>query len=168
MIVRPQRRGGGIMAMPMTIREYLHACDIDYEEVPHPRAVSTSRIARVSHVEGDQLAKAVMLHGDAGYRVAVLPSDRDADLQRLEQLFHEELELATEEEVRHEFSDCDPGAAIPVGQAYGLQVYLDDHLRHQPDVYFEAGDHETLVHMSGGEFDRLMTGSQHGAFSRSR
>lgn len=26
------------MAMPMTIREYLRACDIDYQELPHPRA----------------------------------------------------------------------------------------------------------------------------------
>ncbi|GEK72414.1 MULTISPECIES: aminoacyl-tRNA deacylase [Halomonas] len=154
------------MAMPMTIREYLRACDIDYEEVTHPHAVSTSRIAEMSHVGGHQMAKAVMLHGDQGYRVAVVPSTRDADLQKLSQLFHEHFELASEEEVQREFDDCDPGATIAVGQAYGLKVYLDDQLRHQPDIYFDAGDHETLVHMSGNEFERLMTGSRHGAFSR--
>ncbi|WP_255320816.1 aminoacyl-tRNA deacylase [Halomonas cupida] len=164
----PAAEGGNVMAMPMTIREYLRACDIDYEEVSHPRAVSTSRIAEVSHVGGDQLAKAIMLHGEAGYRVAVVPSTCDADLNVLSQMVHEELELATEDEVRREFNDCDPGAAIPVGQAYGLQVYLDDQLRHQPDIYFEAGDHETLVHMSGTDFDRLMADSRHGLFSRPR
>ncbi len=154
------------MAMPMTIREYLRACDIDYEEVPHPREVSTSRIARLAHVGGNQLAKAIMLHGDQGYRVAVVPSTRDADLEQLSRLVHERLELASEEEIQHEFSDCDPGATIAVGQAYGLKVYLDDQLRHQPDIYFDAGDHETLVHMSGHEFDRLMADSRHGDFSR--
>ncbi|XKE46895.1 YbaK/EbsC family protein [Halomonas organivorans] len=154
------------MAMPMTIREYLHACDIDFEEVPHPREATSSRIAEMAHIDGEQMAKAVMLHGDHGYRLAVVPSTCDADLERLSQMFHEKLELASEEEVRREFRDCDPGATIPVGQAYGLKVYLDDQLRHQPDIYFDAGDHETLVHMSGHEFDRLMADSRHGTISR--
>lgn len=154
------------MSMPMTIREYLRACDIDFEEVPHPREVTTSRIAQQAHIAGNQLAKAVMLHGDAGYRLAVVPSTCDADLERLSALFHEKVELASEDEISDCFKDCDPGATTPVGQAYGLQVYIDDLLRHQPDIYFEAGDHETLVHMSGSEFDRLMTTSPHGQISR--
>lgn len=154
------------MSMPMTIREYLRACDIDFEEVPHPREVSSSRVAERAHVAGDQMAKAVMLKGDAGYRLAVLPSTCDADLDRLSALFHEKVELASEPQIAETFTDCDPGATTPVGQAYGLQVYIDDMLRHQPDIYFEAGDHRTLVHMSGREFDRLMTDSPHGHFSR--
>ncbi|QFU02025.1 YbaK / prolyl-tRNA synthetases associated domain protein [Halomonas sp. THAF5a] len=154
------------MSMPMTIREYLRACDIDFEEVPHPREVSSSRIAERAHVAGDQMAKAVMLKGDAGYRLAVLPSTCDADLDRLAALFHERVELASEPQIAEAFTDCDPGATTPVGQAYGLRVYIDDMLRHQSDIYFEAGDHRTLVHMSGREFDRLMTDSPHGHFSR--
>ncbi|APE29644.1 deacylase [Halomonas aestuarii] len=154
------------MSMPMTIREYLRACDIDFEEVPHPHEVTTSRIAQQAHVAGNQMAKAVMLKGDAGYRLAVLPSTCDADLDLLSALFHEKVELASEAQIVEQFRDCDPGATSPVGQAYGLQVYIDDLLRHQPDIYFEAGDHETLVHMSGSEFDRLMTTSPHGRFSR--
>lgn len=154
------------MSIPMTLREYLRACDIDYEELEHPREVSTSRIAEKAHITGDQLAKAVMLHCDSGYRVAVLPSTCDADLDSLSKLFNENVELASEEEIIRRFSDCDPGATTPVGQAYGLQVYVDDMLRYQPDIYFEAGDHETLLHMSGTEFNRLMGDSPHGQFSR--
>ena len=154
------------MAIPMTIREYLKACDIDYEEVKHPREVSTRRLAQAAHISGDQLAKAVMLHADSGCRLAVLPSSCDADLEALSQLFNERVELASEAEIIGRFSDCDPGATTPVGQAYGLQVYVDDMLRHQPDIYFDAGDHETLLHMSGSEFNRLMGNSPHGHFSR--
>lgn len=154
------------MAMPMTIREYLKACDIDFEELPHPHETTASRIAQQAHVSGDRMAKAVMVHGDSGYRLAVVPSSCDTDLDQLSQLFHEKVELASEEQIRRHFSDCDPGATTPVGQAYGLQVYIDDMLRHQPDIYFDAGDHETLVHMSGREFDRLMAGSAHGHISR--
>lgn len=154
------------MAIPMTLREYLRACDIDYEEVKHPREVSTSRLAQQAHITGEQLAKAVMLHGESGDRIAVLPSSCDADLEKLSQLFQETVELASEDEIVQRFSDCDPGATTPVGQAYGLQVYIDDLLRHQPDIYFDAGDHETLLHMSGHEFERLMGDSPHAQFSR--
>jgi Ala-tRNA(Pro) deacylase len=36
----------------------------------------------------------------------------------------------------------------------------------EPDVYFEAGDHRGLVHISGAEFRKLMTGVPHGDISR--
>lgn len=155
------------MTMPMTLREYLSACDIDFEELSHPRETTTSRIAEASHVSGDRMAKAVMLHSDSGYRLAVVPSSCDADLEQLARLFNEhKVELASEQQIMEHFRDCDAGATSPVGQAYGLQVYVDDMLLHQPDIYFDAGDHETLVHMSGREFDRLMHNSPHGRFSR--
>lgn len=154
------------MTMPMTLKEYLRSCDIDFEELPHPRETTASRIAEKSHISGDRLAKAVMLHGDSGYRLAVVPSSCDADLEQLSRLIHEEVTLASEQQIQDYFRDCDSGATTPVGQAWGLQVYVDDMLRHQPDIYFDAGDHETLVHMSGREFDRLMQDSPHGRFSR--
>uniref|UniRef100_UPI00301CDBA5 hypothetical protein n=1 Tax=Staphylococcus aureus TaxID=1280 RepID=UPI00301CDBA5 len=71
------------MSMPMTLKEYLRTCDIDYEELPHQRETTTSRIAQRAHVTGDRMAKAVMVHGDSGYRVAVVPSSCDADLEQL-------------------------------------------------------------------------------------
>lgn len=35
----------------------------------------------------------------------------------------------------------------------------------QPDVYFEAGDHETHVHVKMGDFVGLLEGAQHLAFT---
>ncbi|MFC3285065.1 aminoacyl-tRNA deacylase [Litchfieldella rifensis] len=154
------------MAMAMTMREYLRSQDIDYEEIKHPREVTANRIAELTHIAGNHLAKAVLLNGESGYRVAVLPSTCEADLDRLSSMLHERIGLASEDEVKRSFDDCDPGALTPLGQAYGLQVFVDDELRNQPDIYFEAGDHETLVHMSGREFNRLMSGVEHGHFSR--
>ncbi len=43
---------------------------------------------------------------------------------------------------------------------------MDDSLLNAPDVYFEAGDHEDLVHLSGVEFLSLLAGARHGRFSR--
>ena len=38
----------------------------------------------------------------------------------------------------------------------------------QPDTYFEAGDHETLVHLKTRDFIGLMKGARHMAFSARR
>jgi len=43
---------------------------------------------------------------------------------------------------------------------------VDDSLIAQPEVYFEAGDHEDVVHLRGGDFLRLLDGSLHGRFSQ--
>jgi Ala-tRNA(Pro) deacylase len=37
-----------------------------------------------------------------------------------------------------------------------MQTYLDESLTRQPDVYFEAGDHEALIHMRVEQFLTLM------------
>ena len=54
------------------------------------------------------------------------------------------------------FADCKPGAIPPVGAAYGIKTYWDEELGTRAEVYFEAGDHQTLVHMSGADFGKLM------------
>lgn len=154
------------MAMAMTLREYLRSLDIDYEEVRHPREVTSNRVAQQAHVAGDQLAKAVLIKCDSGYRIAVVPATCKTDLGELSHMLHERLGLAQEEEIVESFSDCDAGALPPLGQAYGIPVCVDDALLEQPDIYFEAGDHETLIHMRGSDFSRLMANAEHGHFSR--
>jgi Ala-tRNA(Pro) deacylase len=64
------------------------------------------------------------------------------------------------------FLDCEPGAVPALGRAYGLNVVVDDSLAQEPDVYFEAGDHASLVHISGPSFQKLMADARHGRFTR--
>lgn len=154
------------MAMAETVRNYLKSQDIDYMEMYHPREIAASRIAERAHVSGEQVIKAVLIKGDTGYRLLMIPSTCRADLSELSHQFHERLGLATEEEIGEIFKDCDTGALPAVGQAYGLRVCYDDTLAQQPDIYFEAGDHETLVHINNREFNRLMSQAEHGCFSR--
>ena len=61
--------------------------------------------------------------------------------------------------------DGAPGAVPPVGACYGLDVIIDNTIAQQQELYFEGGDHATLVHVSGAEFVRLNPQAQHGSFS---
>lgn len=153
------------MTMAMTLRKFLNNSGVDYDVVLHEREVVSSKIAQAAHIHGDQLAKAVMLTADRGYLLAVVPSTHRVDLGRLSHLTGERLGLATEQELATAFGDCDPGAVPPCGNAYGIRVVLDDRLEDCADIYFEAGDHESLIHVSRQDFDRLMTGARHATIS---
>jgi Ala-tRNA(Pro) deacylase len=73
--------------------------------------------------------------------------------------------LASEPEAADVFRDCALGAAPAVGACYGLDVIIDSSVDQQQELYFEGGDHATLVHVNGAEFARLNPGAQHGSFS---
>jgi Ala-tRNA(Pro) deacylase len=153
------------MAIARTVEEFLKSHAVAYDLVPHPRSLSSMRTAQVAHIPGDQLAKSVLLEDDAGYLMAVLPSTHRVDLGQLHHQLNRRVGLAIEKEVTELFRDCDPGAIPAIGAAYRVDTIIDEALLQQPDVYFEAGDHEALVHVSGKAFGTMMAGVSHGRFT---
>ncbi len=115
---------------------------------------------------GELLVKSVILHHELGYVVAVAPSTHRVELDTLQGLLNQRLGLATENEIAELFDDCEIGAIPPVGAAYGLAVIIDESVAHLADVYFEGGDHATLVRVTGGAFRRLMKDAHPFRFSR--
>jgi Ala-tRNA(Pro) deacylase len=153
------------MSMAMRIRRYLDDADVRYETIAHPQTSTTSQTAHVAHVPGDCVAKGVLIHYEEGYAVAVAPSCCKVDLSALQSVLRRRLGLATEREIDRLFVDCIRGAVPPMGEPYGLATVVDTRLDGRETVWFEAGDHETLVKMPGRDFDRLMRDCRHAAFS---
>lgn len=153
------------MAIALSIETFLMQHNINYEIVSHPRSVSSMRIAELAHVPGAQLAKSVLLEDESGYLMAVIPSTHRVDLGKLHHQLQRRVGLAIEREVTELFSDCDPGAIPVIGPAYHVATIVDDALLQQPDIYFEAGDHEALVHVSGQVFSSMMAGVPHAQFT---
>ena len=71
--------------------------------------------------------------------------------------------MAKEAEIDPLFPDRVQGAVPPFG--YALPLVVDDSFEAQPEIYMEAGDHETLVHMSYAQFAHLIANARHGRFS---
>jgi Ala-tRNA(Pro) deacylase len=53
------------------------------------------------------------------------------------------------------------GAIPPVGSAYGLTSVIDDRLEGLNEIYFDGGDHRTLIHLNGRDFHRLTADVPH-------
>ncbi len=156
------------MAMSTTLKDYLTQQGVDYEVQAHPRTLDSSHTAQATHVPGDHLAKAVMVEGDQGYLMVVIPSTHKLSLKDLHYQLQRRLVLATERELQELFPDCELGAIPPLGQAFGLDTVVDEALLRQPEIWFEAGDHEEVVHISGVQFKALMAGATAGQFSHHR
>lgn len=153
------------MTIAPKLRHYLDTLDADYELIAHPPTRSAIQNAAVCHVPPERIAKAVLLDTPDDYLLAVLPSDRRVDLFELRSELGQKPRLADEEELASVFDDCAVGAVPPLGFGYGIDTIVDDSLEGQPDIYFEGGDHASLVHMDQTEFARLIRPARRGQFS---
>ena len=153
------------MAIALTLERYLDAHNVKYDVIAHAPTNSSMQTAKTCRISGDRLAKAVLLRDDVGYALAVLPASHQIRLAELKRQFGDDVDLATEREIEDLFQDCARGAIPAVGECYGLDLVVDDSIEEQPEVYFEGGDHATLVHMSHAQFAGLTGTARHGCFS---
>ena len=156
------------MAIAESLQAFLAGKGCEYELVLHPRSGSTHESARAAHVDDDHIAKAVILTDAKAHAMAVIPGGRWVKLDALNAELGRVFELASERDVASLFPDCAAGAVPPVGPAYAMETFLDESLTTLANVFFEAGDHEHLVHVRGEAFLELMRGVRRGHFSHDR
>ncbi len=145
------------MSISHTVRSYLEDQSINYELVAHHHTQSSMESAGAAHIASDHLAKAVIVKQDESYMMVVVPSDYHVHLGKLHQLLGFSVGLATEQELISLFPDCEGGAIPPLGSAYKLLTLVDASLLDQSEIYFESGDHEHLVKVTGQQFSDLLS-----------
>ena len=154
------------MSIATRVEAHIRQCGMPFDVVTHARSLNSMQTAEFAHVPGDRLIKCVVLSDDDGYVVAILPSTSHVRIAKLDKELNRKLRLATEAELPQLFTDCELGSIPPMGAAYGLKTIMDDSLAHQPEVFFESGDHECLIHMRGEDFMGMLQDAGHARFSR--
>ncbi|MCA6105769.1 aminoacyl-tRNA deacylase [Bradyrhizobium cenepequi] len=153
------------MSIAPTLQKYLAAENIQYDEIRHEPSMSSARTAEACNISGDRLAKGVVLRRDGEYILAVVPASHHLRLAELRTTLGDTVDMADETEINRLFRDCARGAVPAVGKCYGLDIIVDDSIETQPEIYMEAGDHETLLHLTHEQFARLTANAPHGRFS---
>jgi Ala-tRNA(Pro) deacylase len=139
------------------LREFLDQNKVAYEVISHRQAFTAQEIAAVEHVPGKQLAKVVMLRSGKDFIMAVLPAPLRVDLGSAKAVTgNSDLALATEQEFKGLFPQCEPGAMPPFGNLYNLPVYVDRALTEDEEIVFNAGTHTQTVKMKYADFARLV------------
>ena len=64
--------------------------------------------------------------------------------------------LADEQDLNEMFPDCDLGAMPPLGNLYGMHVYVGESLTHDEEIAFNAGSHTELIKLRYRDFESLV------------
>ncbi len=139
------------------LREFLDKEHVKYVTIGHSPAFTAQEVAASAHIPGKQLAKSVVVSIDGELALVVIPASDSIELDRLRaSVGADRVELATEDEFRDLFPDCETGAMPPFGNLYGVKVFVSQELREDEEIAFNAGSHSELVKLAYADFERLV------------
>ena len=148
------------MAVVARVQEWLDQQKVKYEVRPHMEAYTAQEVAAAAHIPGRAFAKVVMLKGQHGLIMAVLPAKCRVDVGRIQHVLRDHTTtLAKEVDFEGTFRGCETGAMPAFGNLYGVPVYLDKDLIGEESVAFPAGSHHEVIRIASKDFLRL-TGAQ--------
>jgi Ala-tRNA(Pro) deacylase len=144
------------MPIPQRICDYLDSQNVPYETLHHSQAFTAQEVAHSLHVSGKKCVKAVVASGDNKLILLVMPASHRLNLQALKNaLKAHQLEMLVERELVDLFPDCDLGAIPPLGNLYGLEVWVDRAVANAERILFCAGTHEDCIRMRYSDFAKV-------------
>ena len=139
------------------LQEYLDSQRVKYVSIKHSPAFTAQEIAASAHIPGQDVAKVVVVKLDGEIALVALPATRMVRMNHLKAAMGvAEVELASEEEFKGRFPDCEVGAMPPFGNLYEMDTLVDEALARNHEIAFNAGTHTELIRMAYTDFERLV------------
>jgi Ala-tRNA(Pro) deacylase len=139
------------------LQAFLDSHNIKYVVISHSVGYTAQGIAALTHISGKALAKTVIVKLDGSLAMVVVSAASQVDLSRLKSVTGaSNAALATEQEFKDKFPDCETGAMPPFGNLYDLPVFADESLSRDKEIAFNAGSHRELVRLAWEDFARLV------------
>ncbi len=139
------------------LKEFLDNEGVRYVSIQHSQAFTAQEIAESAHIKGKDLAKTVVIRVDGRYCMAVLPASCHVHMGHMQdELRANAIALATEDEFKNLFADCELGAMPPFGNLYGMDVYVAKELTEDEEIAFNAGTHTELVKLAYSYYEKLV------------
>jgi len=133
--------------------EYLDSEHINYEIIDHPRTFTARSTAQSAHLTSQTVSKVVIVKADQRLVMVVIPADANIEhLSLARELGVGFVMIASEEEFRDRFPNCEIGAMPPLGNLYGMEVFIAKELYDRFDITFNGGTHTQLIRMNTVEF----------------
>ena len=143
--------------MERHLKQFLDDHHVHYVTRVHPQAFTAQEIAALAHIPGKEMAKTVMVKLDDDLAMAVLPAPDNVSLTRLKEATGAgRTSIASEQDFRDRFPECELGAMPPFGNLWDVPVYVAEVLTDDEQIAFNAGTHTELIQMSYEDFHRLV------------
>ena len=139
------------------LQEYLDKHHVKYVSIKHSPAFTAQELAAAAHIPGKEVAKTVVVKLDGVMAMVVLPAPEMIRMNHLKaETGADRVELASEEEFKGRFPDCEVGAMPPFGNLYEMRTLVEESLTEDEDIAFNAGSHTELIKMSYSDFAELV------------
>ena len=126
---------------------------IKYISINHSPAYTARETAASTFVPRREFAKTIIVDLDGEKVLAVVSASRHVDLDALRKLAGvTAARLATEDEIKALFPDCELGVMPPFGSLYDLRTYVDEMVTEVDDLCFNAGSHEQILRMDCSDY----------------
>lgn len=124
------------------LRYFLDRVGVSYELIGHRRVTSAHGEAVATHQPPDQVAKTVVLQDGGVPVIVIIPASGRLDLHKLSVLLNaaHRLELATEDQIAHDFPLLAVGAIPPFGPRVLTAEVMDRRLLENDRILCPAGD----------------------------
>ena len=130
--------------------------NISYSDTEHEPVYTSAQAAKIRGISASQGAKALLLKGENGFILALLPGDHKLDSKKLKKLLGiKELRFAFPEEVKN-IMGCEIGACYPFGTIIRLPTYADNLLSANDTISFNPGIHTHSIEMRWQDFYSLV------------
>ncbi len=135
------------------LKKLLDDSDIKYVSINHSPAYTARETAASTLVPRREFAKTIIVDLEGEKVMAVVPASRHVNVAAVVQLAGAQSgHLATEEEFRTLFPDCEVGAMPPFGTLYDMRVFFDEMVKEVDDICFNAGSHGQIICMECDDY----------------
>lgn len=139
------------------LQEFLDEKGVRYESLKHSPAFTAQEIAAAAHLPGQEVVKTVVVKLDGAMALVALPATEMVRMNHLKaETGSDQVELASEEEFRDRFPDCEVGAMPPFGNLYEMETFVEESLTEDEEIAFNAGSHTELIRMAYADYEGLV------------
>ena len=148
------KQGGGKAVYERIVGDS-KALGLSFEPYEHEAVRTSEDAAKIRNTPLNEGAKALVLYADEKPVMVVVPGDRKLDMKAFKSLYHiRDLRMATPSQVE-EVTGVTIGAVPPFGHIFGIPAYMDESVRANAHVSFNAGLHTHSMRMSEKDYEKL-------------
>jgi Ala-tRNA(Pro) deacylase len=139
------------------LQEYLDENRVKYLSAKHSPAFTAQEVAAAAHIPGNEMAKTVVVKLDGTMAMVVLPAPEMVRMGHLKaETGADTVDLASEQEFKTRFPDCEVGAMPPFGNLYEMDTFVAESLAENPEIAFNGGTHTEVIKMAYLDWEKLV------------
>lgn len=145
------------MTIKAKVKDYLDKNNVSYEALSHAEVFSTIDEAKALGISANEIVKNLIIKVKDKEVFAVIPGGHRIDMYKLRDVVgSKHARLITEDEMAKDYPDYEIGAVPPLGELFGVKVYLDKQLIHHDTVIFCGGTHTDSIKMKSQDYVNLV------------